>query len=95
MSPKPQPLQLDSSMPAAVWYVHLSSDYDVWQHILCMLVNLCESPSRQYMRFALIYLASEELYKILFKESGSQITVLVRDVFLYISRDLNSKSTVE
>lgn len=59
-----------------------------------MPVNFCESPSRQYPRFALISLANEEPYKTVFKRCGSQITVLVREI-QYISWDLNSESTVE
>lgn len=59
--------------------MHLLSDYDMCQHILCMLLNLCESSSRQYLRFALISLAHEGPYNILFRGDGSQITVLVRN----------------
>lgn len=65
------------------------------QHNLYIPVNLCASPSSQYLRSALISLANEELYKILFKGGGSQITVLLKRYIQYISRDLNSKSSVE
>lgn len=63
-SPQTLLCKLYLSFPAGVWPTHLLSDYDMCQHILCMLLNLCESPGSQYLRFALISLAHEGPYNI-------------------------------